>query len=148
MIGHAWTEADFDAMSWHDNHVHALRVEEGEWGAGRLILDIDYILEWLKSDDGRVRFRILPATLTFNEVTNLRIALDYATPTAGLCPFSLDRIERRAEQRERHVATVWTLCINWPQGEISFDAAGFEQRGSAAPVLSDGQCLVPADRGG
>ena len=148
MTDRAWTDADFDVMSWHDNHVHAIRVEQGDWGAGRLVLDLDYILEWVKGDDGRMRFLIQPSLLTFHEVTSLRIALDYATPTAGLCPFALDAIERREEQRERHVATVWALRVSWPVGGIGFDAAGFEQRGTAAPVLSDEQVLAPAERGG
>jgi hypothetical protein len=24
-----WTDADFERMSWHDNHVHAIRFVEG-----------------------------------------------------------------------------------------------------------------------
>ena len=27
---HVWTQQQFDEMSWHDNHVHAIRLEEGE----------------------------------------------------------------------------------------------------------------------
>ena len=50
-----WSEADFDGMSWHDNAVHAIRVVEGEHGAGKLVLDIDYILEWLRDDSGERR---------------------------------------------------------------------------------------------
>jgi len=44
-----WSESQFAEMSWHDNHVHALRVVEGAHGAGDLVLDIDYILEWLQA---------------------------------------------------------------------------------------------------
>jgi hypothetical protein len=25
-----WTHETFDSMSWHDNHVHSLRIVEGE----------------------------------------------------------------------------------------------------------------------
>src|SRR3954453_15969941 len=33
----SWTEADFEQMSWHDNHVHALQIESGgEHGTGTL----------------------------------------------------------------------------------------------------------------
>jgi hypothetical protein len=31
-----WTQEAFDSMSWHDNHVHGLRVVEGEHGAGEM----------------------------------------------------------------------------------------------------------------
>jgi hypothetical protein len=30
-----WTEADYDRMSWHDNHVYGLQIEAGEHGTGR-----------------------------------------------------------------------------------------------------------------
>jgi hypothetical protein len=52
-----WTESDFDTMSWHDNHVHGIRVEQDnpEHGTGILALDLDYILEWLRGDDGAHR---------------------------------------------------------------------------------------------
>jgi len=70
-------------MSWHDNYVHALRIAQGEHGAGELILDVDYILEWIKGAEG-MRFRILPVNLRFIEVRALRITLDYASPSAAM----------------------------------------------------------------
>jgi hypothetical protein len=140
-----WTHQQFEQMSWHDNHVHALRVVEGRHGAGELLLDIDYILEWVKGEQG-MRFRIVPATLRFLDVTGLRIALDYATPSAALGPFSIHAIERREEQRERHVAQVWKIVINWPAGEISFEASGYEQVARAEPVLTELQHLTPGER--
>lgn len=145
MAEHVWTHRQFADMSWHDNYVHAIRIVEGEFGSGELVLDLDYILEWLPDGDG-CRFRILPADLRFLEVTHLRIALDYATPTAGLVPFSLDRIERLSEERERYVAQMWKLIVNWPEGEISFEANGFEQLGVAAPVVSCEQYLSAKER--
>ncbi len=146
-VDYLWTDAEFERMSWHDNHVHALHIVEGEHGAGELLLDLDYILEWVCVPDARARFRILPATLRFLDVSGLRIELDYAQATAALVPFCLDRIERRVERRERHEAQVWTLVINWPLGEISFEASGFEQRGSGAPLMCDEQRLPAAKRG-
>jgi hypothetical protein len=136
-----WTEADFDDLDWHDNVVHAIRVVEGEYGAGQLILDIDYILEWLKDDSGTFAFKVAPATLEFNDVTNLKIALDYDTPGAGLTPFSLDRIERRREKRDRYEAVLWTLVVNWPIGSITFEAKGFMQSLRSPAVVSSEQSL-------
>jgi hypothetical protein len=144
--GHVWTERQFGGMSWHDNHVHGLQIREGAYGCGELVLDIDYIEEWLCSGPD-CQFRIVPARLTFREVSALRVALDYATPTAALGPFSIHAIERREEQRERYVAQVWRIALNWPVGEITFEAKGFEQRVVGAPVLSRTQWLRPAERG-
>jgi len=147
MSEYLWTEEEFDEMSWHDNHVHGLQIIEGDYGAGKLILDIDYILEWINSAEGKFQFRILPAFLEFKGVTNLRIALDYATPTAGLAPFSIHAIERKIEARERYEAQLWKIIINWPVGEITFEAEGFEQRGIHEPQVAEEQWLSSQERG-
>jgi hypothetical protein len=102
-----WTHEDFERMSWHDNHVHALRIVEGRHGAGELLL-----------------------------------------VSAALVPFSIHAIERRDEVRERYVAQVWKIAVNWPVGEITFEADGFEQRSTGEAVLTDLQVLSPAQRHG
>jgi len=141
----SWTHDQFERMSWHDNHVHALRIAEGEHGQGSLILDLDYIVEWVPESDG-CKFLIVPATLWFMHVTSLRITLDYASPSAALGPFSIHAIERRSEKRERYVAQIWTILVNWPAGEISFEASGYEQIGWGMPVLCSRQFLLPEER--
>jgi len=140
-----WTQEQFEEMSWHDNYVHALRIVQGNHGAGELVLDLDYILEWIKSADG-MRFRILPVNLRFIEVTALRLSLDYASPSAAMGPFSIHAIERRAEARERYVAQLWKILVIWPVGEITFEAGGYEQRGWGKQVLSHLQHLLPEER--
>jgi hypothetical protein len=140
-----WTDAQFEEMSWHDNYVHGFRIVEGEHGFGELILDIDYILEWVAVQD-QCQFRIVPATLRFFEVADLRLSLDYATPTAALTPFSLHSIERKFEKRERYTAQLWELQINWPTGKLTFQAKGFEQRARGAARLSSSQYLAPQER--
>lgn len=132
-------------MSWHDNHVHALRIVEGPYGAGELILDLDYILEWMNEPDG-YKFKLLPVALKFVGVTDLRLSLDYAARTASLGPFSIHSIERRSEPRERYVAQIWKISINWPTGEITFEAKGYEQQATGVAVISDSQCLSPTER--
>ena len=117
----------------------------GEWGSGSLILDIDYIAEWV-CEGSACQFRIVPAKLTFLGVTALRIALDYATVTAAMGPFSIHAIHRREEIRERYTAQVWTIEISWPKGEIEFEANGFEQIAMAEPVLCKEQHLPPDAR--
>ena len=44
------TEADYDTMNWHDNAVHAIAWEPLSDNPGRLLLDIDYILQWVAPD--------------------------------------------------------------------------------------------------
>ena len=141
-----WTDEDFDALSWHDNHVYGLSVSEGQYGSGELTLDLDYILEWMKSTSGDIQFRIAPASLTFHEVTDLKVSLDYRTVSAAMGPFSIAAIERRFETRKRYTATLWTISINWPKGEISFEATGFTQTLRGSPIIKDQQSLAYAER--
>lgn len=133
-------------MSWHDNHIHGLHVVEGDYGSGKLIIDLDYIVEWLKSESGGVDFAIAPATLTFLEVTALNVSINYKTMGAALGPFSISGIERRLEERERYTATVWRIPINFPAGEIEFESVGFSQLLRAKPVITDKQWLTEDER--
>jgi hypothetical protein len=145
MIARIWTDAQFAEMSWHDNHVHALRIVETGDGAGDLILDIDHIVEWIKGDRG-FQFRIVPASLTFHEVMFPRISLDYATGTSAFAPFMIHGIDRREEQRAHYLAILWNINISCPKGEISFEARGFTQQARGEAVLSSAQCLSARDR--
>jgi hypothetical protein len=40
-----WTTDDFEAMSWHDVHIHGFRLDsfKEENGSADLVMDIDYI---------------------------------------------------------------------------------------------------------
>jgi len=140
-----WTAADFDHLSWHDNHVHGISLHEGEHGTGELILDIDFILEWDQVQDG-FQFVIAPANLVFHEVSSLRIEIDYGTRSAAMGPFSIDGIERRFEERERYTAQIWSMEINFPSGMIQFEAEGFTQTLRAAPRRSREQRLTNGER--
>ena len=117
----SWTDADFDAMSWHDVHVYGFRVFEisGGQGAADLVFDLDYILQWLRPPPGQpFQFEVAQASLRFHHARNLQVALDYKTPTAGMGPFSLDGISRtRLEGRD---GWSWLLEANWPAGRIAF----------------------------
>jgi hypothetical protein len=139
-----WNESDFDRMSWHDNHVHGVRIRAGEHGTGQLELDLDYILEWLRPSQGAFAFRIAPATLTFREVYDLRIEIDYEAPSAGLVPFSIAEIER--EEAVAGHSDGWRIQINWPNGRISFRASGFNQELRAEPITTASQSLTHDER--
>ncbi len=143
----SWTEEDYETLHWHDVHVHALRIVEGEHGAGEFGLDLDYILEWLCADDGSCRFRVAPAMLVFREVTSLRVSLDYASPTAALGPFSLDGIKRELRHDERGFdACCWTIQVNWPVGEITFESPGFRQQLTGPAIETESQYLEAGQR--
>jgi hypothetical protein len=143
-----WSTEDFESMCWHDVHVHALRFEEGEQGEGELVLDIDYILEW-HCQEPQFSFRVAPAKLRFHGISNLRVTLDYATPSAGICPFSLAGITREVLTYANGFQSFrWLLKINWPDGEISFYGLGFTQDLAGPEVTTTSQSLSPAERSG
>ena len=136
-------------MSWHDCYVHGLRLADTneERGTAELELDIDFIVEWLCEQADRFRFRVAPATLTFHDVFGLRIVLDYATPTAGMTPFSIEGIEREAiSYAAWHQSYRWRLPVSWPAGEITFESPGFTQVLRSEPVMNDAQILTPGQR--
>ena len=90
-----WSTDDFPRLSWHDNHIHGFTVCGGEYGEGELVLDIDFILDWLCDPvSWECEFRIAPATLTFHHVSALVVSLDYARCTAALGPASISEITR------------------------------------------------------
>lgn len=105
---------------------------------------IDYILRWEKSD-GAFLFTVCQAVLRFHKVFNFKMSLDYASPTAGMCPFSIDGIEREPLQCQTGFKSYrWRIAINWPQGKLEFEAPDFTQTLIGSPSVQHSQSL-PAD---
>ncbi len=142
-----WHTADFDALSWHDVRVHGFRIVEKDQGTAELVLDIDFILEWLPFEGGGYRFRIAQAILQFHDVFGLRFMLDYVACSAGMTAFSIDRIEREVIGEAAHGQFYrWRIGVNWPEGFLEFEAPGFSQWLVGEIVEQDGQTLDPKQR--
>ena len=139
-----WTTHDYDRMSWHDAHVYGFHFEsfDDAEGSADLILDIDFILEWpCKLEEGAL-FKLCQALLRFEKVFRLHFKLDYATPTAGMCPFSIKEIEREEISFPNGYKSYrWLVPFNWPHGHIEFEAPGFTQTMVGSPQLHDAQLL-------
>jgi hypothetical protein len=145
-----WYTEDFDSMSWHDVHIHGFRFEEfnPDEGAADLVLDIDYILEWHKSEK-EFLFTVCRAELRFQEVFRFKFMLDYATPTIGMCPFSIDGINREPLEFSTGFKSFrWQIPINCPLGSLKFEAPRFTLKLVGEPVVQSGQWLSPEYRGG
>jgi hypothetical protein len=146
-----WTTNDFEAMSWHDVHVHGFHLDEYKDtdGSADLVLDIDYILKWERSEDTYL-FTVCRADLRFHKVFGLKLTLDYATPTAGMCPFSISGIEREVVKASTgYQSYKWRLPVNWPKGSLEFEAPSFTQVLTGTPHVQPGrQSLTPEKRGG
>ena len=140
-----WRNEHFDDLGWHDVHVHGFRFSKfiEDEGAADLVLDIDYILKREQVANVPV-FTVCPAELTFHSVFGLRVELDYKTPTAGMCPFSIDGITREPVGAG---SFIWRIPINWPQGSLEFEAPAFTLALTGTPVSRAGQFLHPSERG-
>lgn len=140
---------NFEKMCWHDNAIHGFKIREGDDGySGELDLDIDYILEWLPPEDNRFRFMISPATLTFHDVTNLVMSIDYASSTASLQPMTIQEIKREVKLYPNGYSSfTWEIEMNWPKESfIKFESKGFTQALRRDPIISEGQCLSASER--
>jgi hypothetical protein len=145
-----WRTADFESLSWHDVHVYGFHLESfnSEEGAADLKLDIDFILKWEQTEDGFL-FTVCQAELIFHGVFGLKFMLDFSTPTAGMCPFTIDGIERVPLEFPRGYKSFhWRIPINWPSGIIEFDAPAFSQRLIGEPVVQPMQALQRGKGGG
>ncbi|MEZ5667733.1 MAG: hypothetical protein R3F55_09945 [Alphaproteobacteria bacterium] len=140
--------------SLHDCPVYGLFLrppdpDRGLWRS-ELVLDIDHIVAWLRGDDGGFRFRVAPATLTFQDVQDLRIAVDF-TGTAfapTITEWSVDRVEKRPATGAPHPAAfAWQILLNVPAGGlIGLVATGFTIDHRAPPRLTAMQRVDPQDR--
>ncbi len=145
-----WGTEDFDAMSWHDVNVHGFHLENfnEKEGDADLLFDIDYILHWQKSGNGFL-FTVCRAELRFHKTFGLKFELNYAAPSAGMCPFSVAGIEREVLQfANGHKTYCWRMPINWPQGLVEFQAPSFTQTLIGEPHVQSQQFLSPSKRHG
>jgi hypothetical protein len=152
-----YTEADFDHLSWHDCSIWAFELragnpDNGDWTSD-LVLDIDFIVEWICSVDGGGQFRVAPASLVFHGVTDPKINIDWGTSgyQVALHPLSIGSIERKQIQNQKvHLDRPyysWRIYLNWPNGgEIAFGAVGFTQTLHSEPILTENQCLSLSER--
>jgi hypothetical protein len=152
-----YTEADFEQLSWHDCHIWRFELrsgepEEGDW-ASDFALEIDFIAEWICGTEGGAQFRVIPATLVFQGVTDLKIHVDWSDTgfQCALHDVSIDRIERQhvADQKvclDRPYYE-WRIRLNWPEGGlITFGAAGFMQTLHGGGILTGKQKLSLNER--
>jgi hypothetical protein len=140
---------DFEKIHWHDNAIHAFRIEEGEDNCGAtLVFDIDFIEDWLRTSEDFFNFRIAPSDLVFRDVTNLVIAIDFAAISAAVQPMCIDEIERKTVTfPSGNVSFEWKIKLNWPCNSFfAFRAEGFSQQSRMPAVVSDAQYLTPAER--
>jgi hypothetical protein len=152
----------FGQFSLHDVRVYALVFQRLEH-QGDLLLDIDYIAEWGQDEDDKHSFLVVPATLTFFDVVDLQVHLDwghraiYEKEPHGVicCPSGeliVDNFNRFAYTDPLYTNQPKPYCRYelsfWePAGaRIALGATDFRMVGRQKAVRSLEQSLEPAQR--
>lgn len=143
-MSRTWTHHHFDELSWHDCAVHGMGFrtdcpEEGAW-LHDLVLDIDFITEWICGADRICSFKVAPARLQFHDVTALKIDLDWGGQYGLVTgPFDIDDITRALIGKESGCCQppeyAWRITTaGLVGGEITFGATGFTQTLLCEPI--------------
>lgn len=139
-----FTDADFDTMNWHDCHIHSFCFNDDY----ELLLDIDYMFEWVKPKKGSkyYKFWIAPCTLLFENVRQVEFELEGQQPIIDFIQRENPQATVAAEYLGKEFEYDWDMVMI--NGEITFKSAGFKQYVRQAPVLIRGQKLELETRGG
>lgn len=144
-----WTDNNFNDITWHDNTIHGLYLKEDMDGfINELYFDIDHILEWIKpiEPDGFFNFLISPSTLVFKDVHNLKIDIDSgSTTTLSLQIENLYNLGK-INKSSTYFTSKWHIELQ--NGDIFFEAKGFQQNTRRRPIFTNKQRLSLNERGG
>jgi hypothetical protein len=138
-----WTDADFGQMGWHDCAVHGLAMEPGLDYPGRVLIDLDYIVDWIRptKPGGPFTFCVAPATLVFFPAQDIVANIEFKRMT--FTP-SLREIRRVAPEGTAY--PVWHL--DGHEFEIVLRAGGFRQYLRHATIRTATQRLSLEQRDG
>lgn len=131
-----YTVKDFEKMDWHDCSIYGVSFLEEAY---EFLLDIDYILEWIKPTDSDefYEFLVAPATLVFKNVYDICFDLEFD------CRLNIESITRDEKVKCKNINNEyeWFWKIECQEGIISFRSLGFEMFINEKPTLSNSQRL-------
>jgi hypothetical protein len=117
-----WTGADFELMGWHDARVQAISFGKDY----QLLLDIDYIFEWVYPEEGETYFKfwIAPCTLVFENVYSLKFDLEVSVPSE----LYIDEIKRTNPNPTPNGELIeYDWQIESDGGSVTFKATDYNQ---------------------
>lgn len=133
---------DNSYVGFHDDHVYGFSISEGTDGHAELVVDIDHIVEWLDPVEGRYRFKVAPAFLTFYEVCDLVVNISYSFPNVEIGPFSIDGIRQiPCTFPDGSGGYEWRIEVNYPEGHMAFKGKHYTLGYRSEAVVSDSQRL-------
>jgi hypothetical protein len=134
-----WATIPFDEAGWHDVHIHGIAAVPDRF---ELYLDIDYLLDWKcpRCGPGPARFRVAPATVRFEDVSSVELALESPQGTVAIRELERITISNRDVQ-------VWRWMFHCHQGSLSFESTGFKVLIRKQPITTELQHLTAQQRG-
>jgi hypothetical protein len=141
-----WSDADFDQMGWHDATIHGLAVyTEGlaENFLSRLLIDLDYIVDWVQTTplEERFSFWVSPATLVFDDVRDIEGDID-----SNVAELEIADLHRLMPDDTRPDLPRWH--IEGHTFDLKFRSSGYHQYIRQAPILTLQQSLSLSERRG
>lgn len=143
-----WTEVDLPYLGWHNCMIHDFTLERTDHlHEPNLLLDLDYILQWLKPNElGYFQFWTAPTTLIFNNVQSLSIDIDPLWKPPAL--LEIDEIHLTRKSFKLPKKSFYEGEISLKRGSMRFNAQGFKQIVRKPPKLSTMQYWELEERGG
>lgn len=143
-----WTEADLPYLGWHNCVIHDFTLERTDQpSAPNFLLDLDYILQWLKPNElGYFQFWTAPTTLIFYNVQSLRIEIDPLWKPPVLLEIDEIYLKRESPKSSKEIRYQGEISLR--RGRMSFNAQGFKQIVRKPPKLSTMQHWGLEERGG
>jgi hypothetical protein len=135
-----YSDADFPQMGWHDATVYSMMFPTDDFS---ISFDIDYIFKWHRTGAAFSGWDVAPCTLKFENVSKLKVALDWSLPDNMLLnDTSFMDIRRQNMQPSPNGKVVcWDYEIELDVGVITFNATGFEQVVRVPPIFCESQQL-------
>jgi hypothetical protein len=132
-------------MQWHDCKVYAVAFDSEKF---ELLFDIDFIVEWVKPENGESYFKfwVAPATLVFKRVYDISISIDSVDLIIQDITRSNPTEPKNADYNSASKEYNWK--IETTNGEIIFKSIGYEQFARKQPVLLDTQAIGLRERNG
>lgn len=138
-----WIDKDFSSMGWHDATVWAISPNPDEY---ELLLDIDYIFQWVEPAEGNLYFQfwVSPVTMVFESAHSLKIGIE--SPGGSIEIADLYREHPSLAPNGKFAEHTYRFVCQ--EGEIRVRATGFQMFVRRSPVLLQTQGLSLKQRGG
>lgn len=135
----------FEDIGFHDCKIYACGFDSEK---NQLLIDIDFITQWIDSEGGTYSFGVLPATLIFENVWDLlldvsmdiNLFINNIERTNPVTPRNIDYLPINSKE--------YSWRIELLQGEICFKSIGFSMYYRQPELIQKSQTLTMEARGG